>query len=94
VAALVTAKDTSKDLLLAAIEAVSTIRPREAGVLLVDLADSEDEDIAEAADEAMSLAEGRSDDEFDDELEDGDDDDEDEDDEDDEDESGKHETIH
>ena len=85
VAALLTAEGTSKDILLAAIEAVATIRPREAGVLLVDLADSEDEDIAEAADEAMSMAAGFPDDEFDDE-----------DDEDDEDESasGNRETIH
>jgi hypothetical protein len=81
VVALVKSAGTSKDLLLAAIEAVATIRPREAGVLLVDLADSEDEDIAEAADEAMSMAEGRSDDEIDDE-------------DDDESDSGNHETIH
>jgi hypothetical protein len=52
----------------------------------VDLADSEDEDIAEAADEAMSMAEGRSDDEIDDEAAAEDDEDEDE--------SGTHETIH
>jgi len=90
VAALVKAKDTSKDLLLAAIEAVSTIRPREAGTLLVDLLDSEDEDIVDAASEAMSMAQVRSDDGFDDELAD----DENDEDEDDEDESGKHETIH
>ena len=68
--------DTGKDLLLAAIEAVSTIRPSEAGVLLVDLADSDDEEIAEAADEAMSMAEGYSEDEFDDEFGEDDDDDE------------------
>ena len=85
VAALLTSAGTSKDLLLAAIEASATIRPREAGALLVDLADSEDEDIAETADEAMSMAEGFSDDEFDDEDEDG---------EDDESGSGKRETIH
>ena len=83
VAALLTSEGTSKDLLLAAIEAVATIRPREAGVILVDLADSEDEDIADAANEAMSMAEGISDDEFDGDY-----------DEDDEDESGNHETIH
>lgn len=81
VAALITAADTSKAVLLVAIEAVSTIRPREAGVLLAALADSEDEDIAEAADEAMGMAEGRSDDELDDEL-------------DDESEGGNRETIH
>ena len=56
VAALVGSPKTEKHLLLAAIEAVATIRPEEAGEILVDLADSEDEDIAEAADEAMALA--------------------------------------
>jgi hypothetical protein len=91
VAGLVTAADTSKDLLLAAIEAVSAIRPREAGVLLVDLADSADEDIADAANEAMSMAAGRSDAEIDNEFDDefgGVDED------DDESESGNHGTIH
>jgi hypothetical protein len=91
VAALISAADTStdtgKELLMVAIEAVSTIRPREAGVLLVALAGSEDEDIAEAASEAMSLAEARLDNEFDDEE------DEDEEDED-EPGSGNHGTIH
>jgi hypothetical protein len=79
VAALVTAPDTSKALLIAAIEAVSTIRPREAGELLIDLVHSDDEDIAEVAEEAMSMAEGLSDedfDEFDDENDDEDEDDE------------------
>ena len=77
VAALVAAPDTDKDLLLAAIEAVATIRPLEARALLVDLADSEDEDIREAVDEAMSTAEAMSGDEFDDEFdEDEEDDDE------------------
>ena len=53
--------DTPKPLLLAAIGAAGSIRPAEAGIILVDLADSEDEDIAEAADEAMMMAEGASD---------------------------------
>ena len=74
VAALVAAPDIDKDLLLAAIEAVGTIRPLEARTLLADLADSEDEDIAEAADEAIAMAEGMPGDEFDDELDDEDDD--------------------
>jgi hypothetical protein len=87
VAALVTAPDTKKNLLLAAIDAVSTIRPSEAGVLLVDLADSEDEDIAQAVDEAMSMAEGYS--EFDAEFDEDDDEDEDDDFE-----SGPPHTIH
>lgn len=70
VSALVTSKETDKALLLAAIEAVATIRPEEAGVILLDLIDSEDEDIVEAVHEVMALVEGQFDDEF------GDDDDE------------------
>jgi hypothetical protein len=57
VVALVNDAHTPKPLLLAAISAVGTIRPAEAGISLVDLADSEDEEIAEAAAEAMSEAE-------------------------------------
>lgn len=67
VGALLTSKEIDKPLLLAAINAVTSIRPHEAGVVLVDLADSDDEDIAEAADEAMAMAEGFSDDEYEDE---------------------------
>jgi hypothetical protein len=89
VAALVTSPETDKDLLIAAIEAVSTIRPREAGALLVDLVDSDDEDIAEVAEEAMSMAEGMSDEDFD-EFDDEDDDNE----EDDDFESGPPHTVH
>ena len=63
---LVTSKETEKPLLLAAIDAVASIRPREAGGILVDLTDSDDEDIAEAAYEAMAMAEGVSDEEYDD----------------------------
>lgn len=86
VSALVTAGDTEKELLLAAIEAVANIRPLEAGPLLVDLVHSEDEDIVETAHEAMSMAEGMlADDEFDgEEDEDSDEEDDEEDDEDDE----------
>ena len=69
VAAIVKDAHTPKDLLIAAIGAVGSIRPAEAGVLLVDLADSDDEDIAEAADEAMMMAELVSDDEEDEEGE-------------------------
>ena len=54
---LVTSMDTDKFVLLAAIEAVVSIRPKEAGGLLVDLTDSHDEDIVEAAFEAMAMAE-------------------------------------
>ena len=57
------------------IEAVGNIRPAEAGVILADLADSRDEDIAEAAFEAMAMAEAASDEEDDEDDEDEDDDD-------------------
>ena len=58
IAALVTSGDTDKPLLLAAIDAAAGIRPREAVEVLADLTDSEDEDIAEAAHEALAIAEG------------------------------------
>ena len=63
IAALVTSGDTDKPLLLAAIEAVGEIRPQEADEVLADLIDSDDEDIAEAACEALALAGGLPDDE-------------------------------
>jgi hypothetical protein len=63
---LVRSNETDKLLLLAAIDAVASIRPKEAGVILVDLTDSDDEDIVAAAHEAMAMAEGASGDEFDD----------------------------
>jgi hypothetical protein len=58
VAALVTDAGTPKPLLLAAIEAAGSIRPAEAPEILHDLTHSGDEDIAEAADEAIAMAEG------------------------------------
>jgi len=58
VSRIVTSEREDKALLLAAIEAVACIRPREAGVILVDLTQDEDEDIVEAAHEAMMMAEG------------------------------------
>jgi len=61
IAALVTSGNTDKPLLLAAIEAVASIRPLEAAGILDDLADSDDEDIAEAVSEALAMAEGLSD---------------------------------
>jgi hypothetical protein len=67
VAALVTSDKTPKALLLAAIEAVPSIRPQEAGELLRELTDSDDEDIVEAAYEALAMAEGPSDSDEDDE---------------------------
>lgn len=71
VAALVTSGETEKSLLLAAIDAVASIRPHDAPELLADLADSDDEDIADAVHEALAMAEGHSVD--DDELDDDDD---------------------
>ncbi len=73
VAALVTSGETEKPLLLAAIDAVASIRPHEALELLDDLADSDDEDIVAAVDEAMAMAEGPSGEDEDDELNDDDD---------------------
>lgn len=58
VLALVTSEGTEKALLLAAIEALASIRPREAAQVLAELADSDDEDISEAVFEAIAMAEG------------------------------------
>ena len=60
VVALAEDPETDKDLLLAAIEAVGSIRPREAGPILVDFTDSDDEEIAEAAEDAMMMADAAS----------------------------------
>lgn len=49
-------RTTPKPLLLAAIEAVGSIRPREAAAVLVGLTQSRDEEIAEAAEEAIMMA--------------------------------------
>lgn len=78
---LVSAEETDKPLLLAAIEAVGSIRPREASEILDELRDSDDEDIVDAVNEALILAEGLSDedDEDDDDWDDEDDEEEDED---------------
>jgi hypothetical protein len=67
VLALVNDPATPKNLLLAAIEAVGLIRPAEARGCLGDLADSDDEEIAEAAEEAIATAEFTSDGEDDEE---------------------------
>src|SRR5436190_136444 len=61
IAALVTSGETDKPLLLAAIEALPSIRPREAAKILDDLTDADDEDIVEAVSEAMVMAEGLAD---------------------------------
>ena len=69
IAALVTSGGTDKPLLLAAIEAVGSIRPQEAAGILSDLADSDDEDIVDAVSEATAMAVGLSaEDEDDDQL--------------------------
>jgi uncharacterized protein (UPF0147 family) len=60
VAALVEDPMTPRNLRLAAIEALGSIRPKEAIEVLIDLADSPDEDIADAAEEALVMAEGAS----------------------------------
>jgi len=83
------AKDegTEKDLRMAAIEAIGSIRPAEAQELLHELAVSDDEDLAAAADEALSFMGDPEDfeDEDDEDEDDEDDEDEDEDEEDEED---------
>jgi hypothetical protein len=58
IAGLVTSEDTEKPLLLAAIEATANIRPKDASEILGGLIDSDDEEISEAAFEALTLAEG------------------------------------
>jgi uncharacterized protein (UPF0147 family) len=70
VAAILTASQTDKPLLLAAIAAVGTIRPHEAARILGDFMDSDDEDIVAEVEEALAMAEGLSGD-----AADGDDDD-------------------
>ncbi len=55
IATLITTEDTEKYLLLAAIEAVATIRPHDAAELLIGLTESNDEDIVDAAHEAMAM---------------------------------------
>jgi hypothetical protein len=57
IAALVTSEETEKPLLLAAIEALASIHPQESSEILGGLTDSDDEDIVEAAFEAMAMAE-------------------------------------
>ena len=57
IASLVTTEETDKPLLLAAIEAASSIRPQDTAQILIDLTESNDEDIVEAAYEAMAMAE-------------------------------------
>ena len=73
VAALVASRKTQKLLLLAAIDAAASIRAHEALEILDDLADSDDEDIADAVHEALAMAEGPSGEDENDERDDDDD---------------------
>jgi len=75
------AKDgrTEKDLRIAAIGAMGSIRPEEAQDILFELKDSKDEDIAEAADEALSMILPDEDDEDEEDFDEEDDKEEDED---------------
>jgi hypothetical protein len=58
IAALIRTEGTTKPLLLAAIGAVGATRPQEAAEILGELTLSDDEDVLEAVDEALALAEG------------------------------------
>jgi len=57
IAALIHSGSTPKPLLLAAIEAVPSIRPQEASEVLSRLIESDDEDIIEAVQETLAMAE-------------------------------------
>jgi HEAT repeat protein len=63
IANLIASESTEKPLLLAAIEAVPTIRPDDASAILGDLLDSDDEDIVDAVEEALAMARGLSEEE-------------------------------
>jgi hypothetical protein len=66
IAGLVSTEETDKSLLLSAIDAAASIRPQEAPEILADLIDWDDEDIVEAAYEAMNMAEALADEDWDD----------------------------
>lgn len=68
---------TEKSLRIAAIEAAGRIRPQDASLLLSELADSDDEDIAEAAMDAIDMADHSSTHDFENEWSDDDEYDED-----------------
>ena len=69
VSAVLAAPDTDKALLLAAIEAGAFIRPQEAEPLLLELSDSDDAEIADAAGNAAMMAAAAVEDEFDEDAE-------------------------
>jgi len=66
IAGLVASDDIEKPLLLAAIEAAAMLRPEEAQELFFELMDSDDEDIVDAIDDALALAQRPWDEEDDD----------------------------
>ena len=70
VEAIITSEKMDKSLLLAAIDAVASIRPHEAAEILLDLSESDDDDIVEAVDEALAMAGGLSDVDYEDEDDD------------------------
>jgi len=70
VAALITSEETEKDLLLAAIESAAFIRPEKASEILGPLLEDEDEDIVDAAYEALVMAGALNEDEDEDEEDD------------------------
>jgi len=65
IANLVTSDDADKSLRLAAIEAIASIRPQQAVEMLLDLTDQDDDDIVEAAFEALAVARGFSEEDLD-----------------------------
>ncbi|MBW1852319.1 MAG: hypothetical protein JRJ15_13005 [Deltaproteobacteria bacterium] len=56
IAAIIVSEESEKGLLLAAIDAATGIRPQEAAEILNSLTNSDDEDIVDAAYEAMAMA--------------------------------------
>jgi hypothetical protein len=62
-------RTTSKSLLLAALEAICGLRPPDSESILLELSESTDEDIHEAAGDALMMLRGMQDDDFDDEDE-------------------------
>ena len=70
IASLATTELTDKSLRLAAIEAVASIRPQEAAEVLIELTQSDDEDIVDAAYEGMAMSGWFPDEDFDDDDED------------------------
>ena len=67
---ILTTEASEKELMLTAIEAAVSIRPLEAEEILEDLIHADDEDVADAAYEALAMIEGLSEEDFDEEDED------------------------